>query len=262
MDTTTQRRLSLPTRLLGTRNGTLALAAAAAVLAAIALVVFLDRYRSDVTGGAAPTTAVVASALIPKGTSGDVVIGDALSKPTTVAEDNLADGAVENASAIAGKVATRDIYPGEQIKASDFAGTSDALRGKLNGGERAMAVPVSVAQGLIGDLRAGDRVDVFAGFNTLREGTGQTRPTVRTLMQNVLVLRVPDSELASEPDEREAVTLRVSERQAAALAYAIDNGRVTFALRPPAGASQSRPATVDLESLIADSPEIAVETDR
>ena len=259
---TTQRRLSLPTRLLGTRNGTLALAAIAAVLAALALVVFLDRYRSDVTGGAAPTTAVVASALIPKGTSGDVVIGDTLSKPTTVAEDNLDEGAVADASAIAGKVATRDIYPGQQIKASDFAGSSDALRGKLNGGERAMAVPVTVAQGLLGDLRSGDRVDVFAGFNTLREGTGQTRPTVRTLMQNVLILEVPGDDVGTDPDDREAVTLRVTEKQAAALAYAIDNGRVTFALRPPAGASQSRPATVDLESLIADSPEIALGADR
>ena len=254
----TQKRISLPARLLGTRNGTLALAAAAAVLAAIVLVVFLQQYRSDVTSDAAPTTALVAGSLIPKGTSGDVVIGDQLFKPSSVAEENLVDGAVPDASAIAGKVATRDIYPGQQISAADFAGKGDPLRGQLNGNERALAVPVNQAQGLVGDIRAGDRIDVLGGFNALREGTGTSRPVVRTLMQNVLVLKVPSEVSEGDVDERAAVTIRVTERQAAALTFAIDNGRVWFALRPPAGASQSRPATANLDSILADTPAVPV----
>jgi Flp pilus assembly protein CpaB len=249
----------LPTRLLGTRNGTLALAAGAALLAAIVLILFLQQYKDDVTGGAAPTTALVAGSLIPKGTSGDVVIGDSLFKPTTVSEGNLADGAIADASGIAGRVATRDIFPGEQIKASDFAGASDPLRGKLNGNERAVSVPVSAAQGLVGEIRAGDRIDVMGGFNASREGQGTTRPVVRTLLQNVLVLRVPDSDGATtNPDDRSTVTLRVTEKQAAVLAYAVDNGKVWFSLRPPAGASQGRPSSVNLDDLLSDSPAIQV----
>ena len=257
MEAATQKRLSLPARLLGTRNGTLALAAGAALLAAIVLVIFLQQYKDNVTGGSAATTALVAGSLIPKGTSGDVIISDNLFKPTSVSEGNLTDGAITDASQIAGKVATADIYPGAQIKASDFAGKGDPLRGKLNGNERAVSVPVNAAQGLSGELRAGDRIDVMAGFNALREGTGTTRPVVRTLMQNVLVLRVPEGGGdGASPDERSAVTLRVTEKQAAQLAFAVDNGRVWFALRPPAGASQGRPSSVNLDSLLSDLPAV------
>src|SRR3712207_9194376 len=71
-------------RMLGTRSGTLMLAGGAAVTAALVLVAFLSQYRDNVKGGTAPTSALVAGGLIPKGTAGDAVISDELFKPTTV----------------------------------------------------------------------------------------------------------------------------------------------------------------------------------
>ena len=244
-----QKRVPIAEKLLHTRNGTLTLAAIAAVLAGIVLIAFLRDYKSSVTGDAAATSALVASSLIPKGTSGDVVIGDTLFKPTTVSEENLVDGAVASASTIAGKVAVRDVYPGEQITAADFAGEGDPLRGKLGGNERAVSVPIDTAQGLVGRLRNGDRIDVLAGFRA-QSGRGTVKPETRTLMQNVLVLAVPKDVADNKPDEEAAVTLRVTEKQAAALAFASDNGKLWFSLRPPAGASQSRPSSVNLDSLL------------
>jgi Flp pilus assembly protein CpaB len=256
----TQKRITLPVRrLLGTRSGTLALAAGAAVLAGVVLLVFLGNYRDSVRGGTAPSSALVAGSLIPKGTAADVVIGQRLTKPTTLPTDEIRDGVVADTSAIAGEVATRDIYPGEQITASDFAGKADPVRGKLTGDQRALAVPLDGAHGLLGEIRRGDRVDIFAGFNQVNSKTGSSGPVLRTLVQNVLVLNVPAENgggLTGGGGKTSNITIRVADRQAAAIAFAADNGKVWFALRPPAGASEKAPAVVNLSSLLAGSTPI------
>ena len=88
---------------------------------------------------------------------------------------------------------TRDIYPGQQITAADFASDADPLRGKLRGDQRAIAVPLDSAHGMIGEVRAGDAVDMLAGFNPADATSGRGRPQLRTLIQDVLVLKAPDA---------------------------------------------------------------------
>jgi Flp pilus assembly protein CpaB len=244
---------------LATRRGAVTMAVLAAVLAGLILLVFLTQYRSSVQTGNQPTTVLVADRLIPKGTSGDVLITEQLFKPGSVAESDVKDGALANAAALEGQVAARDIYPGQQIIAADFTRGGDSIRGKLSATDRAMAVSVDEAHGLIGNVRAGDRVDVLAGFNATSSGTGQTKPIVRTLLQNVLVLGAPEETGGSGQGDKSSVLLRVNDRQAAEVAYASDNGQVWVVLRPPAGASQTKPSTVSLESLIAGGSKIAVD---
>lgn len=249
-------------RMLGTRSGTLAMAAGAAVLAAVVLIAFLSEYKNNVKGGTAPASAMVAGALIPKGTSGDAVISDQLFKPTTVPTDELREGALVDTAAIAGMVASRDIYPGQQITAGDFATKGDPVRGKLSGDQRAVALPVDTAHGLIGTIRAGDHVDVYAAFNASGGSNGSGRPVVKTLLQNVLVLAVPKQ--ANEIDQGKLgdVMVRVDDREAARLAFAAENGKVWMALRAPAGASEQKPASVDLDALLSDVPTIRTEEPR
>lgn len=244
----TEKRLTPPLRrMLGTRSGTLALAAGVAVLAAIVLVAFLAQYRDSVRGGTAPTTALVAGSLIPKGTSGDVVIGEKLFRPTTLPEEEVKGGALVDTQAIAGKVALRDIYPGQQLTAADFAAKADPVRGKLTGDQRAVALELDTSHGLVNELRRGDRVDVMVSLGA--NGVRDREATVRTLMQNVLVLAVPDAEKEIDTGKSADVMVRVTDKQAAELAYAAENGKVWFALRPPAGASEQQPANVDLNAL-------------
>lgn len=253
----TERRISPQVRrMLGTRAGTLGLAAAVALLAAIVLVAFLSQYRDSVKGGTAPATALVAGGLIPAGTSGDVVIGDQLFKPATLPTDEIKDGVLADAAGIAGKVAVRDIYPGQQLTAADFAAKGDPIRGKLSGDQRALALPVDTAHGLIGELRANDRVDIFAAFNAAGGRNGAGRPVVKTLLQNVLVLQVPEDGSKIDQGKLGDVMVRVSDGEAAQLAYAAENGKVWIALRPPAGASQQQPASVDLDGLLSGAPTI------
>ena len=249
-------------RMLGTRSGTLALAAGLAVFAALLFVAFLSQYRDSVKGGTAPASALVAGGLIPKGTSGDVVIGDQLFKPTTLPTEELKDGVLTDTGALAGKVAARDIYPGQQITAADFAAKGDPIRGKLTGDQRALALPVDTARGLIGELRAGDRVDVYGAFNAAGGRNGAGRPVVRTLLQNVLILSTPKDAADLQQGRMGDVMVRATDQEAAALAFAAENGKVWIALRPPAGASQQKPASIDLDGLLSGVPTIRTEGSR
>jgi Flp pilus assembly protein CpaB len=238
-------------RFAATRRGAITIAAVAAALAGVVLLAFISQYKQDVQGGTVERSALVANQLIPKGTSGSVVVSDSLFKPTTVQQDSLRAGALSSAAGLAGKVATRDIYPGEQITAADFASGADPLRGELTGDQRAIAVPIDSAHGLIGEVRAGDKVDVLASFNAGGTTTGTSQPELRTLVQNVLVLQTPSAASTSTGNTAQSLTIRATSAQAARIAFAADNGKVWFILRPPSGATDDPPSSVTLAALLA-----------
>jgi Flp pilus assembly protein CpaB len=232
------RRTPSLLKLIGTRRGALTVAGLAAVLAAVGFAVFLSNYRDSVRGGAVPTQVLVADRLIPAGTSGDAVATGRLFKPTTVSADDVTAGAITDAAVLHGTVATRDLYPGRQITAADFRAGADPLRGELAATQRALAVPLDQAHGLVGDVRSGDRVDVFASFPNTSSGEG----TLETVVQDAMVLKAP--ERAESATDENSVVLRTTDGQAARIAYAVDNGEVWITLRAPAGGSESAPATV------------------
>ena len=243
--TTKQNPMDGLRRFLGTRRGSFTVAAVAAALAAVALAVYLNNYKNDVRAGTLPTQVLIADRLIPKGTSGDVVAADRLFRPTTISEDDVEAQALTDASTLTGKAATHDIFPGQQITASDFSGSADPLRGRLTGTQRALAIPVDTAHGLIGNVRTGDKVDVFGSFTS--GGSVGGRGVLRTIAQGILVLKAPTSESAGSGNKQQSVILRLTEAQSARLAYAADNGKVWFAMRPAAGAREGAPDTVTSE---------------
>ena len=247
-------------RFAGTRRGAVTIAAVSAALAGMLLLAFVSQYKKDVQAGTVEQPALVADRLIPKGTAGSVVVSDGLFKPASVQRETLESGALASASLLQGKVATRDIYPGEQLTAADFEATADPLRSPLRGIQRAMDVPIDSAHGMVGELRAGDKVDVIAGFNAAGASTGRGRPELRTLATDILVLKAPeDSAKTQNGNASEKLSVRLTSRQAAQVAFAADNGKVWFILRPPAGAKDQAPASVTLDSLLAGAPTIEVD---
>src|SRR5439155_9239755 len=141
METVQKRPLSEGLgRYLGTRRGAVTAAVVAAALAAIVLLVFLNNYKSNVKSGNQTESVLVANQLIPKGTVGDAVASSGLFRPTSISTDNARASALTDAAALSGKVATRDIYPGQQIVASDFATGGDELRGRIQGTQRAISI--------------------------------------------------------------------------------------------------------------------------
>jgi pilus assembly protein CpaB len=241
-------------KLLTTRRGTLALAGACALVAALMLMLFLARYRDSVSGAAAPTPVIVATSLIEKGTSGDILAEKRQFETITRAADDVKEGALADPAVLAGKVATADIYPGQQITADAFKASTGSVLPKLSEKERAIAVPVDPAHGLIGQVQTGDHVDVLASYTTNNSATGQGQGLVRTLLQDKLVLRAGAQPIEGSPEGKAAdksIILRVTDREAVSLAHAADNGKVWVLLRPAGNAEQSAPRTATINSIIS-----------
>jgi Flp pilus assembly protein CpaB len=251
-------------RLISTRRGSLYLAAGAAVLAGILILVYLNQYRDDVKSGTTPVTVLVAKQTIPKGTPGSVVASKALFTAATIRESQLREGALSDPASLAGRVATREIYEGSQLTGEDFSASASSVASTLTDRQRVVSVPLDSAHGLIGTVEAGNRVDVYAGFNVVpvrADGTptsgGQSRPMLRLIMSNIPVVKVGSSGsgLGSRTSN---VSLKVNDEQAAKLAFASDNGKIWLSLRPSTGAKPSRPELMTVETVLLGVPAVTI----
>jgi pilus assembly protein CpaB len=251
---------------LSSKNGSIGAAIVAAAIAGMLIVFFLQQYRQNVDDGGVPTPVLVAEQLIEQGASGDSVGANGLFKTTDVPRDELKKGAVTDAGTLRGKVAVADILPGQQLTAADFKGAGRGIVTKLAADQRAIAVPLDSAHGLVGKVGKGDHVDVLSGF--MLNGDGGERPVLRMLMQNVLVLDVPKK--ASDggvsggggANETSEVTLRVAAEAAPKVAFAADNGKLWLVLRPQNGAKVDRTTLVSLATLLTDAEPVKVPAGR
>src|SRR3954451_18918900 len=236
---------------LGSRTGVMIIATVVSVIAAVLVLIAINAARSD-NGGAAAASVLVANQLIPKGSSGQAIASGHLFRPANVSDSALVGGAVTDISQITDKVATADILPGQQISTSNFGGANGALTADLAAGERAITIALDGAHGMVGNIRTGDHVDVLAGFNLEQNTSGARRAVMKLLDRNVPVLKAPsgESDTGSAASQTKEVTLKVSDRKAAQIAFAGDNGKVWIVLRPAAGSEDSQADLVTLQSLL------------
>ncbi len=226
-------------KLTQSRGWTIILGVAAAVLAAILLIFYLVQYRSSVNDAAADTPVLVAKGPIPKGASGAVIAEQQLYQTAELSKDDLKPGAISDPAYLQGRVATVDIYPGAQITTSMLSGaTTSSLQTQITGKQRAVAIPVNGARGLVGFVADGDRVDIYyetgsAGGNLLA-----------LLAPNVLILRAPTVEGA-------ATVLRAPAALAQDIALASDSGTMWFLLRPTVGAKEPPKRFITAQELLA-----------
>jgi len=240
-------------RLLSTRGGTIAVSVVAAALAAVILVAYLHRYRDSVRNSGVPVTVLVAKGLIEKGTSGDIIASSDLYQVSTLPKGEVADGAITDPATLKGRVTTADVFPGEQLTAANLeTGGSTSLANRITGDERAVTVPIDAAHGMVGNISAGDHVDIYAGFNVIPLGAdgrplngGTARPVLRLIMSDIPVVQID-----GEGGKSSQVSMRVNDEQAAQLTFASDNGKVWLSLRPAVGAKESKPGIVTIETLL------------
>jgi Flp pilus assembly protein CpaB len=254
--------MQLATRLVSTRRGTLLAALLIALLAGGSILLYLNSYRDSLQQQGALVTVLVAKQTIPKGTSGAVVAAKDLYTVTTIRESQLLEGAMSDPATLRDKVATREIFEGAQLTAVDFGAAGDSLAAQLTDRQRVISVPLDSAHGLIGGIEAGNRVDVYAGFNVVPLGPdgrpldgGQGRPVTRLILADVPVLAVGDKASGSGTTN---VSLGVDDVDAAKLAFASDNGKLWLALRPSAGAKASRPGIVTVETMLLGVPPVQI----
>jgi Flp pilus assembly protein CpaB len=225
---------------LKTRQGTIVVGVAAAVLAAILLLVYLSHYRSSVKGSTEPVTVLVAKRLIPKGTSGNSIAEQNLFVVTTIPKGQLKIGAISDPAVLQGTVTAADVYPNQQLTTGDFTTKSvGALASQLTGRWRAISLPtLDAAHGLSPDVQAGDHVDVYA----------QVRNVTGLVMSDVLVLASPTAATGSAPASGNYI-LRIPSSRAAKFAYIGQNGNYWLVLRPAVKALPTPPTLAPTANL-------------
>ena len=254
-------------RLLSTRGGTIALSIMAAVLAAVILVTYLNRYRESVKQSGVPVTVLVANGLIEKGTSGQVIANEELYRVTTMPKGEVAEGTITDPDSLKGRVASADVFPGEQLTSAKFTTTeAGSLANEITGDQRVMTLPFDGAHGMIGQIQAGDRIDVYAGFNVRRLGPdGRPEPgtaeraVLKLITSDVQVLSVPQSGGGLSGGSKAKLTVRASDEDIAKMAFTSDNGILGAVLRPRANASTTSPNIVSVETVLFGIPPVAVE---
>ncbi len=231
----------LSSKLFATRRGTIMLGVGAAVLAAIALLVYLNQYRNSVNSGVQPMSVLVAKSLIQKGTPGDVVGSTKLFQVASIPRDQVKNGTFVDPKTLTGQVATVDIYPGQQLTAADFAiANQSALTQSLARDQRAVVVPLDSPSQVGGQISRGDRVDVWVVFSA-QAANGVSRPIVREVLQDMYVMGAGASG---------GVTLRATPKQAGILIYATSNAKIWLTLRPAVGSTATRPPVISANDLL------------
>src|SRR5919197_3900921 len=249
--------MELAQKLVATRKGTIAVAAACAILAGGAIAIYLNHYRHSVNRLTAPVTVLVANKAIAKGTPGTAVTAQGLFTATTVRQSQLRDGAFSDTASLRGRYATREILRGQQLTAADFSATAKSLSSTLTGKQRVVTIPLDSAHGLIGQVQVGDHVDVFAAFNVLPikcngapiSGMAQ-RPVLKTIIQDAPVVSITSGGAGIGGNNVSNVGLRLTFAQANKLAFSSENGKIWLADRPAAGAPALRPRFETLETVL------------
>jgi Flp pilus assembly protein CpaB len=220
------------------RGWAIALGIGAIVLAAVLLVVYLDRYRARVGGENAPTPVLVAKQLIPAGTPGNIVAGSQMYAATEFARKDIEIGAVADPQYLVGRAAAVDIYPGQQFTAADFAASDTAsVDSQITGTQRAISVAIDNVHGSLSQLQTGDFVDIYTAVAGV----------VKLFRPNVKVLAVPS---AAGPSGGGNLILRIQTKDAADFAYAADNTQLWFVLRPVVAAKKTAPDTASSSTIL------------
>ena len=222
-----------------TRRGAITTAVVAALLAGLLLFVFVSNATKTSSTAAVNTPVFVSTGYIPSGTPVSVIASSQLLSRTTVPSNHVVVGAISDPSLVRGEVAAVNIYPGQQLTATDFTAKSVTVASQLTGDQRAIAIPVDSAHGLVGFVQAGDHVDVLDDAGAGAAGRGG----VAVLAQNVVVLSAPGAAASGSGiggggggGAGGNILLQVTSKQATAFAFAADNGKVWITLRPPVGA--------------------------
>ena len=252
------------TRVLTSRLGAFGMAGVLAVAAAALVLVYLANHDSSLKSSSGKVTVLVATRTIPQFTPGNQVVDGRMFRESSVSRDALADGAITDPDALKGLVARNDVYPGEQLTTNQFQRSDTTnVAVKLKADQRAIGFPVDPASGLIGQLQAGDHVDVVATFDVVPIGKNgipligsQTIPLTRTIVSNALVLTAPEPSSTGRPTNGgdsahgPSLTLAIGTDDVNRIMFPQQKGAVWFVLRPPGSAQDVAPKIVDVDAVL------------
>lgn len=150
-------------------------------------------------------------------------------------------GAYQDVASVIGRIPTVDIEPDIPIVESSLV---HGLALKLSDGERAVAIPVDETMAVGHKIEAGDYVDVFF---TMKPGSNVERGQARLLASRMRVLaygasivgEAPSGSLPAKSTPARTAVLAASLDQVNPLLLAMQNGKLTLALRHPGDAGMA-----------------------
>lgn len=227
------------------RARNLIIAAAFAIVGMMVTLVYVSRYKGKVDAKSEVVSVMVAARDIPVGTLGAKLVSGHYVRTEAVARGEVLPTAVTNLTQATGHVVGQPIYAGEQVTSNRFASTSaEGVQLHLSKTMRAVEIDGSPTQLLIGNLSAGDHVDVLA---SLTYPEGGTNHFVGTVVRNLLVIQAPQTSGSAKltsgtSSSSSSVLLAMTDKQAQRVLFAVQNGSWTLALRPVTNPRDSAPS--------------------
>jgi pilus assembly protein CpaB len=210
-----------------------------AVIATVAVFLYVNGVRDEAEGGGEQVEVVVSTVDLPAGADLDEAIADGSFTTATIAEDDVVEGVVSSLDDLEGRVTRYPILAGEQITTARLQGSTDELPGGVLGipkGMEAISISVDEPRVIGGAASAGDHVTVFATFTQAGQAASVEIPVTVNLVSDAQVLKVenPDSEGGVAGGAGQTViTLALSTREAQELVFAQEVGTVWFSLIGP-----------------------------
>jgi Flp pilus assembly protein CpaB len=225
-----------------------------AVLAALLTVFYVSNYKKSVKKEAETVKVMVASQPIPVGTLSSQIAAGHMISSELVPRKNIAQGAINNPSQIAGQIVTEPIYVGEQVNASRFGPITQAgVQTQLKGTFRAIQFKGDPNQILAGTVEEGDHVDFVANIKFPAEDSA--KHFTRIIARDLLVLQTSGSGDASkvsitDPSGSGWVVLRATDQQAQKIYFAYANEDWALVLRPALNDADSPSSIEDAISIL------------
>jgi pilus assembly protein CpaB len=223
------------------------IAVALALVATLALVVYVNGADRRARSKLEPVQIWVAVKPIPAGTNALTAKNTELIDLVEMPSGNVAKGAVVSLSQIQNKVAAVNIVPEEQLLLSRWVGFDQVGKGLLPIPEKSQAVSIGVelTRQVAGFVTPGDMVSLVVSLED--KGNGGSEETSQFLLQNVQVLAVGTTALSNASAQGAggrvnqgkgsqtltAVTLAVGERDVPRVVYAAEYGSIYLTLMPP-----------------------------
>jgi pilus assembly protein CpaB len=218
-----------------------------ALVATVALVVYVNGADRRAIAGQEPVTVWVAVKPITAGTSGVNAKNNKLISQVVVPKRSAVDGAVVSLNQIQNKRAEFDIVPGEQLLLSRWVNPEEVTGRRLlpiPEDHQALSIGLDVTRQVAGFVTPGDHVSMVLSMKRPSRGGGDVDRS-QFLLQNIQVLAVGSTALSNASSQGgggrvnqkgsqhvAAVTLSIPEGEIERVVYAAEHGSIYLTLMP------------------------------
>jgi pilus assembly protein CpaB len=233
-----------------------------ALVATVALVVYVNGADRRAIAGQEPVKVWVAVKPITAGTSGVNAQIKGLIDEIEVPRKNAVDGVVRALSQIEAKRAAVDIVPGEQLLQSRWVNSEEVTGRRLlpiPEDHQALSIGLDLTRQVAGFVTPGDNVSMVLSMKRAGPG-GADVDRSQFLLQNIQVLAVGATALSNASSQGgggrvnqgrgsqnlTAVTLSIPENQVVRVVYAAEHGSIYLTLMP--SQAEDAPAGADVTS--------------